>query len=146
MTLRRGAGRIYWYNIKINILIMDTRVVSRKTHGMMDYPYSSLVMSSPWLFNFANKGPETWIPVAIGATATISSLSTDYEVGAVKKVPMKTHLNLDVAAGLLLAASPFLFGFYKKVWIPHVALGLVTAGMGLMTKTASLSSSKSQSS
>ncbi len=118
---------------------MNTRIIPRKAHGVMDYPYSSLLMASPWLFNFAGKGAETWIPVALGATATISSLSTNYEAGAVKKIPMKTHLGLDVASGLLLAASPWLFNFSKKVWIPHVALGLLTAGMGLMTQMTSSS-------
>lgn len=115
---------------------MNQRIIPRKTHAMTDYPYSSLLMASPWLFRFAEKGPQTWMPVAVGAVAAVSSLATNYETGAVKRLPMKTHLGLDVASGLLLAASPWLFGFSKKTWVPHLAMGLLTAGMGLMTKTA----------
>lgn len=44
---------------------------------------------------------------------------------------MPTHLMLDLGSGLLLAASPWLFGFADGtattdgVWVPHLVLGLV---------------------
>ena len=37
--------------------------------------------------------------------------------------------------GVLLAASPWLFGFADRVYWPHLILGLAEIGAGLMTRT-----------
>jgi hypothetical protein len=68
--------------------------------------------------------------VLIGA-----SLLTDYELGVVRMIPMPVHLGFDVAAGLLLAVSPWLFGFADRVWVPYVVFGLAEIAAGLMTRT-----------
>lgn len=102
---------------------------------MIDYPTHTLAMAAPWIFKFAGKNAATGIVLALGATAIINALTTNFEAGAVKKVPMKTHLNMDLVAGLFLAASPWLFGFSKKVFLPHLIFGLAEAGLALMTKT-----------
>src|SRR5262249_35864761 len=39
------------------------------------------------------------------------------------------------ARGLLLAASPWIFGFAWEVWIPHVVLGLAEVGAAMFTQT-----------
>jgi hypothetical protein len=84
-----------------------------------------------WL---ASKGAETVIPVALGAGTVLYSLLTDYEMGAARVIPMPVHLGLDIASGLFLAASPWLFGFSKKVWAPHVAVGLMEVATALLTE------------
>ena len=38
----------------------------------------------------------------------------DYEVGMLKVIPARVHLALDAASGVLLASSPWLFGFAKE--------------------------------
>jgi hypothetical protein len=38
-------------------------------------------------------------------------------------------------SGLLLAASPWVFGFADAVWIPHVVLGITEFIASLVTKT-----------
>ena len=63
------------------------------------------------------------------------SLITDYELSLTKLIPMPVHLGVDAAGGLLLAASPWLFGFADRVYWPHLILGLVEIGAGLMTRT-----------
>ena len=77
---------------------------------------------------FARGGAETWIPVILGAGALVYSLLTDYELGVVRRIPMPVHLTLDLLSGLLLAVSPWLFGFSEFVWVPHLLLGLVEVG------------------
>lgn len=38
---------------------------------------------------------------------------TDFEMGAVRKIPMPTHLKLDVPSGALLAGVPWLLGYAR---------------------------------
>jgi hypothetical protein len=109
------------------------RLMSTKTHAAADYPSALLLMAAPWLLGFRKNGPETWIPVGIGATMLVQSLMTDYELGAVRKMPMRKHLQMDGVAGLLLAASPFLLGFAGRTWLPHLLLGLGEIGAAMTT-------------
>ena len=111
------------------------RFIPTRVHGLLDYLVGLLLIAAPWLFNFARGGTETWVPVALGAGALVYSLFTNYELGAVKRLLMPTHLTLDLLSGLLLAASPWLFGFSEFVYVPHLVLGLLEIGAALMTKT-----------
>ena len=79
-------------------------------------------------------GPEHIIPYAIGVGSTIQSLLTRYELGAIKKIPMKFHLAADAFCGAFMAASPWIFGFHKRTWIPFVAAGVMELGAALFTK------------
>ena len=110
------------------------RFIDTRTHGMMDYLMGILLIISPWLFGFANGGAAQWIPVLLGAGALFYSIITDYELGLLKILPMNVHLIIDLMAGILLAASPWLFGFADEVFLPHLILGLLEIGASLMTK------------
>jgi hypothetical protein len=110
------------------------RIIGTKTHGYMDYMMGVLLIAAPWLFDFNRGGAETWIPVILGAGAIAYSLFTDYEMGAVRQISMRTHLGLDLVSGILLAVSPWLFGFSDYVWAPHLVLGIIEIGAALMTK------------
>ena len=110
------------------------RFIETKTHGYIDYLMGLLLIAAPWLFDFADGGAETWVPVILGAGMIVYSLITDYELGASRQISMRTHLMLDLIGGALLAASPWLFGFADDVWQPHLILGLLEMGTALMTK------------
>lgn len=110
------------------------RFIPTRIHGMLDYAMGLLLIVAPWLFGFARGGAETWVPVALGVGALLYSLMTDYELGVARVISVPTHLGLDGAAGLLLAVSPWLFGFAEVVWVPHLVLGLLELGAALMTK------------
>ncbi len=110
------------------------RIIPTQIHGIVDYLLGILLIGSPWLLGFAHNGPETWIPVIVGATILLLSLFTDYELGLIKKIPMATHLGMDIFAGILLAASPWIFGFSERVYVPHLIFGILEIGAGIMTK------------
>lgn len=110
------------------------RFIPTRIHGILDYVGGLLLIISPWIFGFADGGAETWIPVILGIGALGYSLLTDYELGIARVIPMATHNMLDVASGLVLAVSPWVFGFADDVWVPHVILGLLEIGAGLMTR------------
>jgi hypothetical protein len=109
------------------------RVVPTRVHAVFDYGVSGLLVVSPWLFDFARGGSETWIPVLLGLGGIGYSLCTDYERGPFRMIPMPIHLLLDVMVGVLLAVSPFLFGFADYVWVPHVIVGLISIALALTT-------------
>jgi hypothetical protein len=111
------------------------RFIPTKVHGVLDYLMGILLIVSPWLFDFADDTAKTWVPVVLGAGALVYSLMTDYELSLSRSISMKTHLTLDLLSGILLAASPWIFGFADEVYVPHLVLGLLEIGASLMTKT-----------
>jgi hypothetical protein len=111
------------------------RWIPTRVHGALDYLWGALLLATPWLLGFAQGGPETWIAVALAVGAIVYSLVTDYELGVARVISMRGHLLLDFLGGLLLAASPWLFGFADRVWLPHAAFGLFSVAASLMTRT-----------
>ena len=111
------------------------KFISTKIHGYLDYLVGALLIAAPWIFDFDRGGAETWVPVALGISAILYSLLTDYELGASPQISMRTHLMLDLASGVLLALSPWIFGFSDYVWKPHLILGILEIGASLFTKT-----------
>lgn len=100
------------------------RFLSTRVHGVLDYAVGLLLVFLPRLFGFQTGGYEEKIPVILGVSAIAYSLITRYEYGLFKVLPFKLHLGLDVASGLVLASSPWLFGFADRVWGPHLCFGL----------------------
>ncbi|UVF21804.1 hypothetical protein HPT29_012140 [Microvirga terrae] len=109
------------------------RFLPTKVHGMIDYLWGLALLSTPWLFGFADNSAATWTAAAFGLGAILYSAITAYEVGLLKLLPMPLHLILDGVAGLALAASPFLFGFADRVYWPHVLFGLFSVAASLNT-------------
>ncbi|MFC7524291.1 SPW repeat protein [Parapedobacter sp. GCM10030251] len=113
------------------------RFIGRKFHAVLDYAAGLLLIAAPWLFGFASIAPATWTAVIVGAAIIGMSLLTDYEGGVAKFIPMSIHLTMDVIAGLILATSPWLFGFADQLYGPHLWMGIVEIGAGLFTVSRS---------
>jgi hypothetical protein len=96
-----------------------------KTHGYLDYLVGVLLIAAPWIFDFYRGGAESWVPIALGGLTIIYSLFTDYEMGAIRSIPFRAHLTLDVLSGIFLAASPWLFNFADYVYLPHLIVGIL---------------------
>jgi hypothetical protein len=111
------------------------RFIPTRAHGVIDYLTGALLVAAPYLLGFADGTAAQWVPQILGAALVGAALLTDYELGVVRVIPMPVHLVLDVAAGALLAASPWLFGFADRVFWPHLILGLLEVGAGLTTRT-----------
>lgn len=109
------------------------KIIETKTHAIIDYVMGLLLIVSPWLFGFYRGGWESWIPIILGVCTLIMSLMTNYELSVSKKISMKTHLKIDMMTGILLALSPWIFGFSDHVYLPHLILGLGEFGVALMT-------------
>jgi len=113
------------------------RIIPTRMHGMMDYVIGVVIVASPWIFGFADESSTAkWTFVVIGVVLLATSLMTNYELGLMKLVPMHVHLWADAIAGIVLALSPWIFGYAddagSNAWLPALAIGLLelgTAGM-----------------
>lgn len=110
------------------------RFLPTRLHGAIDYLWGIALMASPWLLGFAHVPAATWVAVIFGAGAILYSAFTAYELGLLKILPMPMHLILDGLGGLMLAASPFLFGFADRVFWPHVLFGLFSFAACFITR------------
>lgn len=117
------------------------RFVPTRVHGVFDYIGGIGLILAPFVFGFFSAGGIAVIlPMVLGVGLLVYSLLTRYELGipAIKFIPMPYHLVFDFVAAALLAASPFLFGFYHdapNVWLPHLIAGLVVIVLVLVSQT-----------
>ena len=119
------------------------RFIPTKIHGVLDYLTGIFLITAPWSFSFASEAApgvtennaKSLVPIILGIAVMLYSLFTDYEFGVSRKISMRMHLMLDLGGGILLAASPWLFGFADQVYLPHLIIGVLEIGAALMTKT-----------
>ncbi len=91
------------------------KVIPTFVHGIFDYVGGIALLAAPNLFGFSDVGgAAVMIPRILGVVVLLQAISTRYEVGVLKVLPMKMHLMNDYVASLFLAASPWLFGFAAK--------------------------------
>ena len=111
------------------------RFLPSRVHGVIDYLWGIALLATPWLFGFADVTAAKWLAVIFGVGAILYSLVTDYQLGALRILPMTLHLGLDGLAGAFLAVSPWLFGFADRVFWPHLLFGLFSVVASLITRT-----------
>ena len=111
------------------------KIINTKVHGFHDYISWILLLVCPWIFEFATGKIEMWIPFSLGIFTLLMSLITNYEFGLFKLISMKAHLRIDMLTNIFLALSPWIFGFHKAVYLPHLAIGVI----GLIVALASQS-------
>ena len=117
-------------------------IISRKWHAFLDYLSGIVLIGAPWIFDFYFSHRGAAAAVLAGVFILILSIITDYEGGLIRMVPMSMHLNMDILLGILLAVSPWLFGFRYEVYLPHLLMGLLALFAGILTMRRSLSEKK----
>jgi hypothetical protein len=115
------------------------RPITSRLHGMLDYPVGIVLIAAPWIFGFSDADNEAayLVPIIIGALIIAQSLITDYELSVADVLPLRAHLMLDLVLGIVLAASPWIFGFSDEganAWLPHLIVGLGIVASALMTQ------------
>ena len=117
---------------------MNVRIIPTGLHGTLDYLASGANLAFPRLLGLQDAPWAVRVPRIDGVAGAGYSLITDYELGALKVLPMPTHLAFDAAKGIFMAASPWLFGFAKngrRYWLPHVLMGSADVLAAIATKT-----------
>lgn len=101
------------------------KIIPTKIHGVLDYLIGFTLVLMPWILDLNEYGIQSGIFVSLGMFTLLMSIFTKYELGVWKKIPMSVHLTLDALGAILLIASPWLFGFADRVFLPHVILGSI---------------------
>ena len=112
------------------------RFIPTKFHAPLDYIVGAALIAAPWIFQFSEHKAATIVPIVLGIGLIAYSLFTNYELGVWKVAPMAVHNLIDIAAGTVLAVSPWIFGFADEsanVWAPHLIVGLAAIFLGLTT-------------
>ena len=113
------------------------RFIPTRFHAPLDYIVGAVLIAAPWIFQFSGDAAATAVSIVLGIGLIAYSLFTNYELGVWKIAPMAVHNLIDVVAGALLAASPWIFGFADKgsnYWLPFVVIGVAAIFLGLTTK------------
>ena len=108
---------------------------STRTHGYLDFIIALALVSAPWWAGFAGANPETGVAVGTGLAIILYALATDNELGVAKKLQMTLHLWIDALAGIFVAASPWVFSFDQRVWLPHLVTGLLLLLVAVVSHT-----------
>ncbi|MGB3305333.1 MAG: SPW repeat protein [Thermomicrobiales bacterium] len=58
------------------------RFIPTRIHGLLDYGMAIVLIISPWIFRFSDRGPKMWVPIALGIAAIAYSQLTSYELWA----------------------------------------------------------------
>lgn len=98
-------------------------MISPFVHGIIDYLYGVSLICTPWVFGLDENGAETFILYIAAAIVFTYSLLTKYQLSIAKIISMKTHLFLDGMVSSFLLAYPWMFGFARKNYLPHVLFG-----------------------
>ncbi|SFG00810.1 hypothetical protein SAMN04488033_1205 [Salegentibacter agarivorans] len=98
-------------------------MIPTKIHGYIDYLVGLFLIIIPFILVISNPTAK-WLLISLGVSTIFYSAITDYEMGLVGIIPFKIHLFIDILAGLLLAISPWLFGFVDEIYLPFLIIGI----------------------
>jgi hypothetical protein len=100
------------------------RFINTKAHALIDYILGLILVFLPWGFRFENEKTATFIMVTCGVFISLLAMFTKFEYSVFQVIDLLTHYRLDLAAGIFLAVSPWIFGFSAEVFKPHLVFGL----------------------
>src|ERR1700757_2874612 len=116
------------------------KTISTYTHGILDYIIGIILILAPNIFGFEHLGgPAVTVARTIGVLVIVQALFTKYELGLFGLIPMRLHLFGDYVMSVILAASPWIWGFHVQpthVWLPHLITGCVYFVITTMTRTS----------
>lgn len=100
------------------------KLISTRTHATLDYTISILLVAVPWIFGFHDGTLAQLAAMANGAIILLVAVRTNYEGGFLRNISMRSHLTIDMIAGVMLAVSPWVMGFADMIYLPHLIVGV----------------------
>jgi hypothetical protein len=108
--------------------------IPTKVHGVLDYMTAAFLHTLPRVMGWSRQVTATLD--AAGGSAIAYSLLTDYELGAVKALPMKAHLTLDaLSGGALIGAAMMMDDEDADVRATLAGIGAWEIAAALLSRT-----------
>jgi hypothetical protein len=109
------------------------KLIGRRTHGVLDYLTAGGLLALPRVLGWS--APVTRFVNLMGLGAAAYSALTDYELGARRVLPFRTHLMLDAASALSFLAAPLFFRRERMgVRAALLGIGAFELGAALLTR------------
>ena len=121
------------------------KFLNSKFHGLGDYAAAAVLIIAPFVLGIAEQSPIAhWASVVGGAGLIVYSLLTDYTFSAANVIPFKTHLILDLIAGVAFVALPFILGLdgIARLYLIVMGLGVIVVVAVSQTEDSTLVSAK----
>lgn len=109
------------------------RLLSPKVHGIIDYLVVVFLWLSPSLFGLTGF-TATFIYV-LGAIHLALTLITDFEMGAIKMIPLRIHGMIELVVAIFLFVSPWIFGVSEEVLNRNFLMGFGVAVLAVFVLT-----------
>lgn len=109
------------------------KLFSTRTHGLLDYLSVGTLLALPRMLGWNRETTRMLTGAALGTL--VYSLTTNYELGLVKKLPMPAHLGLDAMSGLMLCLGPLMLDDSPSTERALIGLGLFEIAASLLTET-----------
>lgn len=111
------------------------RPISTRTHGIIDLIFSGTLIALPLVFKWNRRATRLAIS---GAAATLANtLMTNFELGAVKLLPMKAHLSIDAGEASVLLSARKILSDDTHAGGALMVMGAIESAVGALTKTSS---------
>jgi hypothetical protein len=78
-------------------------------HGLAEYGIGVLLLFSSPLFGF--DGEPRVAAILLGAAVIVLAALSDMPMALMRRIPIGSHIVIDYVLGIVLIASPFIFGF-----------------------------------
>ncbi|WDF66916.1 hypothetical protein PQ465_11425 [Sphingobacterium oryzagri] len=111
------------------------RIIPTHWHTFFDYITALVLLVSPWILDFEEHHLASLISWLAAGLIVVQALTTNYEGGLIRVIPISVHLWFDVLLGTFLIISPFLLDFPTIVHIMNTFLGFIILGLGLFTES-----------
>lgn len=85
------------------------KFISPALHGVLDYLTFGIFLALPTAYDFT--GTYATVCYLLAAGVLVMTLLTNMPLGGVKIIPFWVHGRLELVAGLVLIASPWIFDF-----------------------------------
>ena len=104
---------------------MSIRFLSPTVHGIFDYLAALALIAAPFVLGLGKISPLVyWLSVIAGVVLILYSLLTNYSYSLAKIIPFKVHLVLDLIAGIVFVAAPFVLGLVGLAKLYCLVMGI----------------------
>lgn len=102
--------------------------VPANVHGYLDYAVGGTYLLAPSVMKL--NGAASSLSYFYGGSLTLTSLLTDYPLGAVKVIPFPLHGAMELVMGLVSIAAPWIAGFDDNEEATYL---FVSAGLSIVS-------------